>query len=335
MSVVATRQPAWAPPLYVLVALAAIVIGVWALWRFTPPPQVPMTEYPMLQPNDIPAAIAIGKDGAVWFTIDFSDAIGVFRNGKIERIAKGVINRDPIGIGVDNAGNAWYADTGALSIGRIAKNNEIKNFSLGTPIARMNRLAVAPDGAVWFAENSSNSVTRLKDDTLERYDMPSSRGTAYGVAVDKHGNAWATLQAAGQIVRIDTAGKLDWFWVPTPASAPTDIVADRDGNVWFLEFRSNKLARLKNDEFTEYPVPSEFSIAGLAGLAAAPNGDIWFAMVREHALGRFRNGAFKTFTLRRPDARPVGVAVDPNGNVWYVDVKGYLGMIAAKDAGKM
>ena len=151
-----------------------------------------MTEYPMLQPNDIPAAIAVGKDGAVWFTIDFSDAIGVFRNGKLERISKGVANRDPIGIGVDDAGNAWYADTGALSIGRISKNNEIKNFPLGTPIARMNRLAVAPDGAVWFAENSSNSVTRLKDDTLERYDMPSSRGTPYGVTVDKHGNAWAT-----------------------------------------------------------------------------------------------------------------------------------------------
>ena len=85
-------------------------------------------------------------------------------------------------------------------------------------------------------------------------------------------------------------------------------------------------------EFTEFPVPSEFPVAGLAGLAAAPNGDIWFAMVREHGLGRFRDGQFKTFTLRRPDARPVGVAVDPTGNVWYVDVKGYLGMIAVKDA---
>ncbi len=334
MSSVVAKQPRWTAPVNLLIALTAIVIGAWAMWRVAPPPQVPMTEYPMLQPNDIPAAIAVGKDGAVWFTIDFSNAIGVFRNGKIERIPKGGINRDPIGIGVDDAGNAWYADTGALSIGRVSKNNEIKNFSLGTPIARMNRLAIAPDGAVWFAENSSNSVTRLKDDTLERYDMQATRGTPYGIAVDTHGNAWATLQAAGQIVRINTQGKLDWFWVPTPASAPTDIVADRDGTIWFLEFRSNKLGRFKNEEFSEYPVPSEFSIAGLAGLAAAPNSDIWFAMVREHALGRFRNGAFKIFTLRRPDARPVGVTVDPGGNVWYVDVKGYLGRIAAKDAGK-
>ncbi len=334
MSSVVANQPHWNAPVNLLIALTAIVIGAWAMWRVAPPPQVPMTEYPMLQPNDIPAAIAVGKDGAVWFTIDFSNAIGVFRNGKIERIPKGGTNRDPIGIDVDDAGNAWYADTGALSIGRVSKNNEIKNFSLGTPIARMNRLAIAPDGAVWFAENSSNSVTRLKDDTLERYDMQATRGTPYGIAVDKHGNAWATLQAAGQIVRINTQGKLDWFWVPTPASAPTDIVADRDGTIWFLEFRSNKLGRFKNEEFSEYPVPSEFSIAGLAGLAAAPNSDIWFAMVREHALGRFRNGAFKTFTLRRPDARPMGVTVDPGGNVWYVDVKGYLGMIAAKDAGK-
>ena len=287
----------------------------------------------MLEKNDIPAAIAAGADGSIWFTIDFSDAIGVFRNGKIERIQKGTRNMDPIGIAVDQEGNAWYADAPALSVGRVSPDNKIKTFPLGTPVARLQRLTIAPDGAVWFAEGSTLSVTRLKDNILARYELQAARGAPYGVAIAPDGFAWATLQQAGQIVRIDPqSGKTDWLWVPTPASAPTDIVADRNGDIWFLEFRSNKLGRIRNQEFSEYPIPSESRIAGLAGLSVAPDGAVWFAMVRDRGLGRFKDGVFKIFRLPRFGARPVGVAADPTGNIWYIDLTGYLGMMTKADA---
>ncbi len=318
--------------MHVLIALASIIVMSFALWRISPPPTVRVTEFPMLEKDDIPAAIATGKDGSVWFTIDFSNAIGVFRNGKIERIEKGSRNMDPIGIAVDGENNAWYVDAPALSIGRVGPNNEIKTFSLGTPVARLQRLTVAPDGAVWFAEGSAFSVTRLKDNVLERYQLQSARGAPYGVAIAPDGKAWATLQQAGQIVRITPGdGKTDWFWVPTPASAPTDIIVDAKGDVWFLEFRSNKLGRIRDEKFSEFAIPSESRIAGVVGLTDAPDGAIWFAMLRDHALGRFKDGQFKFFNLPRFNARPVGVAADPSGNVWYVDLTGYLGYIAVAD----
>ncbi len=319
--------------LHVLIAAAAIAAVLVAAWRLAPPPTAPVVEYPMLEKYDIPAAIAAAKDGSIWFTIDFSDAIGVFRNGKIERIRKGSRNMDPIGIAVDQDGNAWYADAPALSIGRISPSNEIKNFPLGTPVARLQRVSVAPDGAIWFAEGSTYSVTRLKDNILARYELQSARGAPYGVAIAPDGYAWATLQQAGQIVRIDPeSGKTDWFWVPSPASAPTDIAVDAKGDVWFLEFRSNQLGRIRNGEFTEYPIPSESRIAGVAGLTIAPDGAVWFAMVRDGSLGRFKNGVFTFFPLPRFRARPVGVTADSAGNIWYVDLTGYLGKIAAVDA---
>ena len=46
----------------------------------------------MLVKTDIPTAVAAAPDGGVWFTIEFSDAIAVFRNGKIERFPKGTQN---------------------------------------------------------------------------------------------------------------------------------------------------------------------------------------------------------------------------------------------------
>ena len=333
MTTAAIPTPTGLRIVHVVVALAAIAVGLIAVWRLLPPPATQVVEFPMLEKNDIPAAIAAAKDGSIWFTIDFSDAIGVFRNGKIERIAKGSRNMDPIGIAVDHDGNAWYADAPALSIGRISPNNEIKNFPLGTPVARLQRLTVAADGAIWFAEGSTFSVTRLKDNILARYELQSARGAPYGVAIAPNGYAWATLQQAGQIVRIDPeSGKTDWFWVPTPASAPTDIAADANGDIWFLEFRSNKLGRIRNETFTEYPIPSESRIAGLAGLTIAPDGAVWFAMVRDGSLGRYKGGQFKFFRLPRFRARPVGVAADSVGNIWYVDLTGYLGKIAAAAA---
>ena len=130
-------------------------------------------EYPMLVKTDIPTAVGVAPDGAVWFTIEFSDAIGVFRNGKIERIRKGSQNLEPLGLAADGAGGAWYTDTPMRAISRISSDGMIRSFPLSTPIVRLGRLAVAPDGAVWFADIATASVTRLQDGVFMRHDVGS------------------------------------------------------------------------------------------------------------------------------------------------------------------
>lgn len=293
-------------------------------------------EYPMLAKNDIPAAIAISKDDTVWFTLDFSDAVGVFRNGAIERLPKGKVSIEPIGLDTDSSGNAWYGDQAQRVISRMTALGEVRSFPVGTPIARFARLRVAPDDSVWFAESTSYSVTKLKDGMLARYTIPSVRGSPYGIALDHAGGVWATLQAANQILHIDNDGKLEWHWVPTPNSAPSDIAVDKDGAVWFLQFRTNTIGRLKGGEFTDFPVSRTGTGqgSGLAGLAVASDGTLWFGLLREHALGRLRNGTVTKFAIPRPNARPCGVAIDSKGNVWYVDISGFLGMLPAKIANR-
>jgi len=77
----------WHP--WLVLAAVAFVAGVGALvWRLGPGSDPGFIEYPMLVKTDIPTALAVAPDGAVWFTIEFSDAIGVFRAGKIDRIRK-------------------------------------------------------------------------------------------------------------------------------------------------------------------------------------------------------------------------------------------------------
>ena len=289
-------------------------------------------EYPMTVASDIPVTVAAAPDGTVWFTIGFSDAVGMIRDGKVQRLPKSRKSVEPVGLAVDAQGAAWFTDPTEVQISRIVPSGEIKSFPLGTPISRLGRLAVAPDGAVWFAESTAFGFTRLKDGELTRNVPKSAQGSPYGVTVDAKGVVWGTLQGANQLVKIVQGEAISEFEIPTRGSSPSDVTADAAGNVWILEFRANKIAKFSDGKFSEFPVPGENT--ALSGIAAAEDGSVWFGMLRAHALGRLRDGQFKVFELPRKDARPYTVAIDKTGNVWYADISGYVGMLKASAAKK-
>ncbi len=314
----------------VAVAVVIVALGGALAWRSGFLFGSGVIEYPMTEPRDIPTAVAVATDGTVWFTIEFSDVIGVLRNGKVERRPKGLMNVEPIGLAVAPDGSAWYTDAPAKAIARMAPDGAITSYKLSTPFAKLGRLAIAPDGAVWFADTTAFGVTRLKDGVFTQHVPPSLRSNPYGVAVDAQGTVWATLQGVNKLARISTDGQISEIDIPTRASGPSDIAVDAQRAVWFLEFRTNKIGRYADGRFTEFPVPTVK--AGLTGLAVAPDGSVWFGEIRAHALGRLRDGVFTEFRLPRSDARPFSVTVDASNNVWYADLHGWLGKLPAERA---
>lgn len=315
----------------VLVAVAFMLaqrVGPWAAWGFT--------EYRMLSPTDIPAAVAVAPDGAVWFTIEFSDAIGLVRNGEVTRLRKGSQNIEPLGLAVDADSFAWFTDAPRGVISRISPTGEVQSFSLSMPVVKFGRLAIAPDGALWFTEPVPVSVTQFKDGKFARFAVgpPAPTGmdnvAPFGVAVDTNGTVWATLQNANRLVRISPSGEVTPFTVPTRRSGLTDVAVDPAGAVWFIQMAANKVARFANGRFQEFPVPTPN--AAVTSLAIAPDGAVWFTELRGHKLGRLRDGVITEFALPRADARPFGIAVDAANNVWYTDLSGWLGRLAAERA---
>jgi virginiamycin B lyase len=281
----------------------------------------------MLVKTDIPTAVDVTPNGAVWFTVEFSDAIGVFRNGKIERIRKESENLEPLGLAADGEGGAWYTDTPKRAISRISPAGAIRSFPLSTPIVRLGRLAVATDGAVWFADVTTASVTRLQNGIFKRHDVSSEGASPYGVAVDPNGTVWTTLQGTDKLGRISPEGQLTAIDVPTRNSGLGDIVVDRSGAVWFVELRANKIGRFAEGRFTEFTIPTPS--AGLTAIAAAPDGSVWFTELSVGKLGRLRDGRVTELRLPRADSRPFGLAVDATNDVWYTDLSGWLGMLPA------
>lgn len=284
----------------------------------------------MLVKTDIPTAIAVATDGPVWFTVEFSNAIGVFRNGKIDRFQKEHQNLEPLGLAADATGGAWFTDTSTKAISRISPDGTVRSFPLPTPIARLGRLAVAPDGAVWFADVLTASVTKLQDGTFQRHDVGAQGASPYGIAIDAKGTVWTTLQDADQLGRIGADGRMTMLDIPTRNSGLGDIAVDHDGGVWFLELRANRIGRFADGRFAEFTIPGP--TAGLTGLAAAPDGSVWFTELTTGKLGRLRNGQISEFPLPRAGSRPFGVAVDAANNVWYTDLTGWIGMLPASRA---
>jgi len=329
----ATRRPRlWlAAGILILVAAA---LGLFA--RLGPWADSGFVEYRMPSRTDIPVSIAVARDGVVWFTIELSDAIGWFKDGRIVKVSKGSENLEPLGLATDADGSAWYTDSRMRSISHMSSDGSVHTYDLSTPVARLGRLAVAPDGAVWFAEPTTVSVTRLKDGVFTRHAVVPLAGAGeggvgpFGVAVDSQGSVWATIPQENKLVRISGTGEMATFDLPTRQSSPGDVAVDGRGTVWVLQQSANKVARFAGGRFEELRVPT--ANAGLVALTVAPDGAAWFTELRAHKLGRARGGAIKEFALPRKDARPAGIAVDGAGNVWYADLSGWIGMLRAERA---
>ena len=314
----------------IVAVVATAVLTAGALWLHSLWVWRGFTEYSMERERDIPTAIAVSRDGAVWFTLDFADAIGVLRDGRIERIRKGREAFEPLGLAVDRDGAAWYTDSPSRVISRVSSDGAMASFALSTPVAKLARLAAAPDGAVWFAEESAYSFTRLKDGAFTRHLISTPGIAPFGVAVDASGTVWGTLPRINRLVRISPRGDIAEFEPPTRAAQLGDVAVGADGAVWFLEMQANKLGRFANGQFTEFVVPTKS--AGLTSLAIAPDGAVWFTELRGQRLGRLRDGVIAEFALPRGDARPFGIAVDAAGNVWYTNLSGALGRLSGERA---
>jgi virginiamycin B lyase len=341
MSQVMDRQTSprrWRRQSLPLVVALGIAISVAAIvWRIGPPwASWGFQEFRLPNQGDIPVGIAVGPDGTVWFTLESSDAIGLFRNGQIQKLSKGTESVEPLGLAVDAGGQVWYTEAPRQRISRASPDGSITSFGLATPVARLGRLAVAPDGDVWFAEPSVVSVTRLRDGQLTRHVVRLTHlhgamdAGPFGVAVAADRTVWATLQNANKLLRLAPDGQMATFDVPTRRSGLGDIAADGVGAVWFLEIGANKIGRFAGGQFDEFTVPTPS--AGLTALAVAPDGAVWFTELRAHCLGRLHGGTITEFALPRGDARPFGIAVDAGNNVWYTDLSGWLGRLDASRA---
>lgn len=111
----------------------------------------------------------------------------------------------------------------------------------------------------------------------------------------------------------------EWM-IPTPNSAPHDIVADRNGIAWFTEINTNKIGRFdpKTELFTEYSIPTPSS--GPHGLVIDESGNVWFTEIGASKIGKLdpQTGQIVEYSTPTTNSGPHTPILD-NNTLWFTE----------------
>ena len=125
-----------------------------------------------------------------------------------------------------------------------------------TPSSARARIAVGPDGALWFTEYFGNNIGRITTTgSMTDFRIPTANATPEGIALGPDGALWFTEAGANKIGQMTTTGSFSEFPIPTagsfprgiaagPDGAPQFIVAAPDGAMWFTEGSGDKIGRI-------------------------------------------------------------------------------------------
>jgi streptogramin lyase len=263
------------------------------------------------------SAITASADGLVWFTEADTP--------RIAQIASdGVISETRIpgadgfgGLASGTNGTVWVGDGLNKSIDRISTDGSIAKYSTGEYLP--GPLAVGPDGAIWFAEESRNKIGRMSlgrtaaDRKITEFSIPTQSSYPKGIAIAPDGTFWFT--ETGGLGRI-AKGNLTELHLPMGRSA-TGITVGPDRAVWFTE--DDGIGRVTADgAIHEIETPTHDS--GPSGIAIGPDGNLWFAESAANKLGRISpNGEILEIALSTPLSAPKDLVAGPNGTLWFTE----------------
>ncbi len=259
----------------------------------------------------------------------------------------------------DKDGNFWIPYYGrANKIGELNPvSGVIKEFPVPeTGTAAIHSAVPAPDGSVWLTEQGTNKlgrwdpktqkITEFQDDWgkhtarvdangqvwstggLTRYDPKYGTFThiadvpnAYGIALDKDGNAWfAELRKDGRIGKVDAKTlQVTKYQPPTATGFPRRIQVDSDGVVWFAEFQGGKIGQFdpKSERFKEFQLPGEKPTPYALGIDA--DHKVWYSSEWMDVIGRLdpATGNVVEFPFPHAENTMREFTTDAKGRFWY------------------
>ena len=247
--------------------------------------------------DDIEHGIAVGPDGNLWVTQQFT----------------------------------WINTSTRVSgvIARVTPSGTVTYFPTPTAGSNPYEITTGPAGDLWFTENAANRIGVISTGgTIHEYQIPTTASRPNGIVAGPDGNLWFTENAGDKIGRMTTVGAFAEFPVTT-GSHPHDITVGPDGNLWFTEAGSNKIGTMTTSGagYVEYSIPTTGSTP--VAITSGPDGALWFAENNGNQIGRITTGGAVTeyASTQVPNftgsgtrsAAPYGITSGPDGNIWYTD----------------
>jgi len=153
----------------------------------------------------------------------------------------------------------------------------VTEFALPAPIRDPNAPAIAPDGSVWFGEQSASALAHFYpgNRTLVEYAWPfhypappSSAGVCgnksdiWGVTL-WNGKVWVSDTSGNQLIALDpSTGQFSAIKIPTNNSYPYTLTPGPNNTLWFAELFGAKIGEVSpNGTLREYSLPGGVNAA--------------------------------------------------------------------------
>lgn len=194
-------------------------------------------------------------------------------------------------------------------------------------------IAVGPDGNLWVAYSTHDTVTRLTPQgTLTEFAVsppPKAPGLPFIPSIVRGPDNDLWYLAAGKLVRMNPRGEVvDVITPPADMAQLGSITVGPDGAIWVANYltarqgSSDKIARVTpTGQFTEYAFPSEDA----ASLVAGSDGNFWLPIDANNSIGRLTPSGVLTRFLTNTASQVNGLTAGPDGNIWFIDIGGHVG----------
>ena len=219
-------------------------------------------------------------------------------------------------------GSIWY--TGQLSnkMGRLdPKTGAFKEYPVKLQTGP-HGLVEDKDGNIWFTGNFRSLIGKLdpKTGTVTEYPMPDPAAKdPHTLIFDHNGILWFTVQQGNFVGRLDPkTGAIKLVHPPTDKARPYGMAVNSKGQVFFVEFGSNKVATIDDHmQIKEYPLPDP--AARPRRIAIDDQDIIWYTDFARGYLGRLDPATGKVtewLSPSGPKSEPYGI-VFTKGALWY------------------
>ena len=234
----------------------------------------------------------------------------------------------------DADGTVWHSDFSGQLLGRFdEKTLEHKSYRVplqrqGWPTGALD-LEADPQGNLWLGLMFQAGTAKFdpRTETFRMFELPADRlkadsqtamvGVQNWTADNK---IWLQDPARRGIYRMDVSNGHTELFEPFAATrgSPYTIVADRQNNIWFLNFGGESIGKIDaaTGQTTLYPTPTKRSRPRRGRLD--DQGRLWFAEFAGERVGMFdtKTEQFKEWEVPGKFFAPYDVAVDKNGYLW-------------------
>jgi virginiamycin B lyase len=176
-------------------------------------------------------------------------------------------------------------------------------------------------GVLWLSAHGIEMLLEFDPTTQEVIShSPPSHGFLVHVNVDKKSDTVYFAQpGANKIVSFRSDQGFTEFDIPTPQSGPARLEFDREGNVWFPELYTNKLAKLNpaTKKFQEWSLPTSDGFPSYARVDK--DGVVWVSQPMADRIVKFKDEKITEFVVPTKNSIVSTQLSDNEGNVWFTE----------------